>query len=354
MAEAKQTKEQKADLKAAQAAAPSEDELISMARRVPPLARDEDHSFVPAEDTQLTEAPFDDPELVTPDLTNQTIGEATAAFGEEEGSTLTITRPDRAESEYDINTTRLTETDIERMSDEQIKDSGLLKKSVGLIHPSRIAPSSTQLRAPTDGSPAAGTGSWPVNESQMPAVLPSDPPLEEADDRHDGHNGFAKAAGFNRHKDGTLRRKGLKIKGNEVRHAASLFLRLRQQFPQFTSEQLSDEFELQWLSGRAGAPQSHRPGGEASPHGLTAAGDDRVAPGNLGAQRAESERAFEADAAPGPIPPEARPEAGVPSENEPASTAVDQAKESSGETAEADQQAVKDAAKLENKPDDNK
>jgi hypothetical protein len=142
------------------------------------------------------------------------------------------------------------------------------------------------------------------------------------------------------------RRRGLHIKRNEVRHAASLYLRLRQQFPQFTQDQLADEFELQWLSGRSGAPQSHRAGSELSPHGLTAAGDDRVAPGNLGELRRD---ASEADPAQGPLPPEAVPEAGLPSENEPASTAVDQAKENSGETKAADEQAAKDAAKLENK-----
>lgn len=189
-----------------------------------------------------------------------------------------------------------------------------------------------------------------MHEGQMPAVMPTDGPVESAEERElAGDNTFAKAAGLNRNKDGSLSRKGLRVEKNEVAQAAALYLRLRQQFPAFTEEQLSDEFELQWLSGRAGAPQSHRAGEELSQHGLTEVGDDRVETINLGEQRAKSDAAFEADAQTPDLPAAQTPEAGLPSQNEPASTAVDAAKESSGETAEADKAAVKEAAKLEKK-----
>lgn len=333
-----QTKEQKADLKAAQQAAPSEEQLRDMATRVPPLVRDDEHSFVDVDDTDRET----DPDLIQPDLT----GEGVAALRmaeEEEGPMLKMTRPDPAKSTYERSSV-LSEVDLERMTDEQIRDSKALTKASPQIHPARLAPSSDRPRQPGSTAPAAGAGSWPVHEGQMPAVMPTDPPLEDAEDR-ELDNGFAKAAGFSTAKDGTLKRKGLSIEKNEVSEAAALYLRLRQQFPAFTRDQLADEFEVQWLSGRAGAEQSHRAGEELSQHGLTEVGDDRVTQTNLGELRATSDRAFEADPEPGPAPDAG--EAGAPTENEPASTAVDQAKESSGEAAAADEQAAKEFAKFD-------
>jgi hypothetical protein len=117
---------------------------------------------------------------------------------------------------------------------------------------------------------------------------------------------------------------------------------LRQQVSAFTKAQLADEFEAQWLSLRTGAEQSHRAGPELSGHGLTAVGDDRTTQVNLGELRAKSKAAFEADPEQSP---EGRLSSGLPSENEPASTAVDNAQEPSGETVEADEKAVKEAEK---------
>lgn len=325
-----QTAEQKAELKAAQEAAPDEETLRNIAARVPPLKRDEEHSFVPVEETDRPEGKD--------------------VQGEPEDSrpgSITVTRPDRANSTYE-RSAAFSEAEIERLSDEQLAElKGKIKSRVPLTH---LAPSSERPRQPGAKAPAAGAGSWPVHEGQMPAVMPTDGPVESAKERElAGDNTFAKAAGLNRNKDGSLSRKGLRVEKNEVAQAAALYLRLRQQFPAFTEEQLSDEFELQWLSGRAGAPQSHRAGEELSQHGLTEVGDDRVETINLGEQRAKSDAAFEADAQTPDLPAAQTPEAGLPSQNEPASTAVDAAKESSGETAEADKAAVKEAAKLEKK-----
>lgn len=316
-----QTKEQKAELKAAQAAAPNDETLRDIAARVPPLQRDAAHSFVPAEDTDA------------PDI------DATVAQPEAD-STITLTRGDPAESTYE-RSTAFSEVDLEHLTDEQIKDGKVLSKATNRVAPARLAPTSDRPRAPHARVPAAGAGTWPVNESQLPAVMPTDTPLDEHDDQHNpGDATFAKRARLNTNKDGSLSRKGIHIRKHEVSEAAALFLRLRQQFPGFTQEQLDDEFELQWLSNRVGAKQSHRPGAEASPHGLTAVGDERQVEQNLGQQRAKSDAAFEADPQNAAIPPTPVPEAGLPTANEPASTAPDAAKEPSGEAAEADQKAV--------------
>lgn len=343
----KQTAEQKADLKAAEKAAPDEETLRRIAASVPPLQRDADHSFVPVEKTDREE----DPELVQPNLTGTSMAAVEADYVADEGSKLKLTRhdyggKDRTGSTYE-RSSAIDETDLERMTDEQLKDSGALSKATPRIHPARIAPSSDRPRQPGSTAPAAGAGSWPVHEGQMPAVMPTDPVVEKADEK-DGDATFAKAAGFKQTEDGTLARKGLRISKKDTTHAAALYLRLRQQFPNFTKEQLADEFEVQWLSGRAGAPQSHRPGEELSQHGLTAVGDDRVDVVKLGELRATEAAAFEAD----PEKPAAgpsTPEAGLPSENEPASTAVDAAKESSGETAKADEKAVAQTEKIAEK-----
>lgn len=336
-----QTKEQKAELKAAQAAAPSDEELTDIARRVPPLVRDAEHSFVPQEETDAET----DPELLNPDLTGKDIADVEADFVADEGGDIKITRPGRIKGDY-TRSTAFTESDLERLSDEQVEK--LVKKAGPRFHPSRLGLSDRQ-RSPNFRTPAAGAGSWPVNESQLPAVLPSDPPVEDADDRNTlSDNTFTGATGFSRAKDGSLKRKGLNIGKKEVAAAAALYLRLRQQFPEFTTEQLGDEFELQWLSLRSGAEQSHRAGPEMSSAGQTAAGDARTTETNLGELRRSSDRAFEAD--PEQVPPEVA-GAGAPSTNEPASTAVDQAKKPSGETAAADKQAAAEVAKFDHDGD---
>lgn len=338
----KQTKEQKEALEAAQKAAPSEKEQLRMKASVPPLQRDSEHSFVSADETDVPAA--SDPELAQPNLTNTSLAEAECQYQQDEDSNLKLTRPDRAKSTYE-QSSALGEVDLERLSDDQIKDANVLTKATPRYHPARIAPSSDRPRQPGERAPAAGAGSWPLNESQMPAVMPTDPPVE---DREDLDNGFASSAGFRQNKDGTLARKGLKIEKSDVTAAAALYARLRQQFPGFTKDQLADEFELQWLSGTAGQPQSHREGEGLSQHGLTAVGDVRVAEPDLGKLRSE---AYEAD--PAEPTPGAAPAAGLPSTNEPATKAPDAAKENSGETAEADAKAAEQIAKFDHDGDGN-
>jgi hypothetical protein len=332
-----QTSKQKEELEKAQASAPSKDELRDIASRVPPLQRTDETSFVSVEDTDLET----DPEAIQPNLT----GTGTAGLAAAEETTLKVTRPDPAKSTYE-RSTALGEVELERMTDEQIKSAGVLKKATPQINPARLAGTSDRPRQPTARVPAAGAGSWPLNESQMPAVMPTDPPVE---DRAELDNGFAKAAGFSSNKDGTLAKKGLRIRKNEVSAAAALYASLRQRFPQFTKEQLADEFETQWLSMRIGGEQSHRAGPELSSQGLTAVGDHRVETVGLGELRAKSDAAFEAD--PAKSSPSNAPAAGLPSENEPASKAVDDAKEPSGETAAADKAALAAAAKFDHDGD---
>ena len=332
-----QTKEQKETLKAAQASAPSDDQLRDMAARLAPLERDEEHSYVPAEDTAEAEL---DTEDVQPNLTTDDSALETAS------KNITITRPDNAESTYE-RSTAFTEAELERLTDDQIKDAKVLSKATPLVSPARLG-QSDRPRQPTFRTPAAGAGSWPLNESQMPAVLPSDPPVEAADSRDLGGNGFAKRAGFKSNKDGTLVRKGLRIEKNQVAQAAALHASLRQQFPHFTSDQLADEFEAQWLSLRSGAEQSHRAGPELSPHGQTAVGDARVKDVAFGKLRSET---YEADPDTAPPAPETVPSTGLPSTNEPATTAPDMVKEDSGETAEADEKAKAEFAKFDHDND---
>jgi hypothetical protein len=334
---AAEKKAMQADLKAAEAAAPSEEELREIATRVPPLVRDEEHSFVETEGQDV------DAEDVAPDLTGK--GYA-PLYDDIDDSTIKVTRADRAKSTYE-RSSAFRETDLERLTDEQIKSSGLLKKATSAVHPARLAPSSDRPRQPGSTAPAAGAGSWPVHEGQLPAVMPTDGPVEDAADREVGDNGLATRLGLSKGKDGTLTRKGLSIAKNETAGAAALYLRLRQQFPSFTKEQLADEFEVQWLSGNVGGLQSHRAGEELSQHGLTEVGDDRVEITELGKLRRE---APEADPRANPAAPGA-PDTGLPSVNEPASVAIDDAKEPSGETVEADEEAKKLAAKFDHDGD---
>lgn len=330
-----QTKEQKEELEKAKAAAPSKEEQANMASRVPPLARTEETSFVPVEDTDATDVK---PEDVQPNLTDTSLAALEASTADAE---LTIQREDRAKSTYK-RSAALTEVDIERMTDAQLKDANVLKKAVPRYHPARLAPSSERERSPLQRSPAAGPGTWPVPEDQLPAAMPSDPPLDE---RPDGDKTFSGVTGFTqtdkglsyRAKAGTV----LNIPKKEVAGAAALYLRLRQQFPHFTTEQLNDEFAIQYET-RIGGPQSHRPGDEISPHGLTAVGDDRVPQPLVGPLRKD---APEAD--PAASTPASPPAAGLPSTNEPASRAPDMAKEPTGETDKADAEAKAEFAKFD-------
>jgi hypothetical protein len=338
MTDAVQTPEQEAALVQAEAAKPSDETLRRLAASVPPLVRDEDHSFVEADDTDIET----DPDLITP------VGDGVTAPLGQKPSTVEVTRADRAGSTYRRSTV-VTEADLERMSDEQIKESGLLDKGQSRVPPSRLQHGS-RPRQPGQYAPAAGAGTWPMNESQMPAVMPTDPPLED-NGRKPGDNTFAAVAGFKQTEDGSLVRNGLEIKGHDVSHAASLYLMLRQQFPAFTREQLADEFEVQWLSGRSGAPLSHRAGEELSTNGLTATGDDRVQEPVLGEARKEASKAEPAAAS---APASELPEAGLPSANEPASTAVDAAKTDAEGTTEADRQSVAETRELAPKEQEQK
>src|SRR6476469_7497491 len=145
-----QTPEQKEALASAEASRPSDEELRRLSASVPPLKRDEEHSFIPAEDLDRET----DPELVQP------VGEAaTNPQPAEEPGTLTMTRPDRAESTYE-RSAAVSEVDLERMSDEQIRESGVLDHGVSRVHPSRLQPHQ-RPRQPGQYAPAAGAGSWP-------------------------------------------------------------------------------------------------------------------------------------------------------------------------------------------------
>lgn len=331
---------------------PTDEELASMARRISPLQRDEEHSFVPAEDT---DAP-DDPDLVQPNLT----GGGNAELRAQEAELQKDAKPfklqakiGRIKSEEQTVST-VNESSLERLSDEDIKAAGLLKADATRIHPARISPSSERTRTPLQRAPAAGPGTWPVPEGQLPAVMPSDPPIEDAEDVEPGDKTFLAASGFktttsgdlavNRPKAGTT----VTIPKKRIKEAAAIYYGIRNQFPHFTQEQIADEFLVRFESG-IGQPQSHRAADELSQHGLTAVGDDRVNPVMLGTERATADEAFEAD--PEASPSAETPSAGLPSQNEPASTAPDMAKEPSGETAAADKKAVADGSKFDHDGD---
>lgn len=336
------------DITDVQDQAPTDEQLTDMARRISPLVRDEEHSFVPVEDTDAE----DDPDLLQPNLTgggNSELRAQEAAMQQEAKGVKLRTKIGRIESEPKTMY-NLRESDLERMTDEEIKEAGLLKGGAGLIHPARISPSSERTRTPLQRSPAAGPGTWPVPEGQLPAVMPSDPPIEDSEDVEPGDKTFEAVSGFKVGTSGDLAIKRAKagttltIPKKRVREAAAIYLGIRNQFPHFTQEQIADEFLLRFESG-IGESQSHRAADELSQHGLTAVGDDRVSPVMLGNERAKSDEAFEAD--PEASPASNAPSAGLPSTNEPASTAPDMAKEPSGETAKADAKAIKGAEKFD-------
>ncbi len=278
--------------------------------RTAPLVRDEEHSFVQQEASEVP------PEELQPDLTK------TGVAGLEVDPPATIiVKADDVE-----HTIPLTCERLEIMSDEDIADAGLLTDAPPLVHPARIAPTSERQRTPLQRAPAAGPGTWPVPEDALPAVMPSDPPVEEGEEPGDasltGYPPF-KASG---RKVVIYSSEGAKseVEPDETKNAAALYLRLRNQFPHFTEDQLSDEFIIQWES-RVGAKQSFRPGQELSQHGETAVGDPRVTEVPLGELREEA-----SEAQPNSLPPEpgayTLPEAGLPSTNEPASRHQDDEK----------------------------
>jgi hypothetical protein len=179
--------------------------------------------------------------------------------------------------------------------------------------------------------------------------MPSDPPVEDRRADSVGDNTFAGITGFSE-SGGSLKLQGvrsgttLKIEKNQVRAAAALYLRLKQQFPQFTTEMLNDEFAIQF-EGAIGNSQSFRETGGLSQHGDTAVGDPRVTFVPLGAER---QKASEAQPAPS-TPSVSASEAGLPSVNEPSSRAPDDAKAGSTSTDqdEADKKAAEQFAKFD-------
>lgn len=334
--EASLAKERAEDLKQALASAPSEEEQADMQARIAPISRDEDHSFVPVEETDVP----DDPELLAPDLTR------TGVAGLEPAPELVERELKKADGETAV--VRVDEARLERMSDEEIKSSGVLKKPTELVHPARLAPTSERVRTPYQRSPAAGPGTWPVHEGQLPAVMPSDPPIEDRRAESEGDNTFTGVTGFST-KDGGLKLAHagtvVNIAKNEVRHAAALYLRLRQQFPHFTTEMLNDEFAIQWEAG-IGKRQSHRPSQELSQHGDTAVADPRITLVELGKERANAP-----EAQPGPSTLASPPAAGLPSENEPATRHPDDAKPDKGTSMDdADAKALETIEKFKEAP----
>jgi len=292
-----------------EADARSEDDLIGTIH-TPPLERDDEHSFIQAEEYE------GDVAELAPDLT----GVGVKGLVLDPPATIDVKADDV------VHKIPLTVERLEIMSDEDIADAGLLTEAPPLVHPARIAPTSERQRTPYQRSPAAGPGSWPVPEDALPAVVPSDPPKEDGEDPGDGTlTGYPpfKAEG---RKVAVYSSKGVKseVEPDETKNAAALYLRLRNQFPHFTEDQLSDEFIIQW-EARVGAKQSFRPSQELSQHGDTAVADPRVTQVNLGEEREDASVAqprsvaFEPSAA-------NTPEAGLPSLNEPASRYKDDEK----------------------------
>jgi hypothetical protein len=296
----------------ARVAALSEDDL-KVSSHTAPLVRDEEHSFVQAEPSEFTV------EELQPNLTG--IG----------GAGLVVEPPAMIEIKANdiVHKVPLTESRLEIMSDEDIADAGLLEDAPSLIHPARVAPTSERQRTPLQRAPAAGPGSWPVPEDALPAVVPSDPPKEDAETGEP--LGDATLSGYPPFKvEGrkvvVYSSEGARseVEADETTNAAALYLRLRNQFPHFTEAELSDEFVIQW-EGRVGAKQSMRPSQELSQHGDTAVGDPRVTEVDLGELRKEATQAQPRSLPPSP-PASVTPEAGLPSVNEPATRAPDDEK----------------------------
>ncbi|RPJ87099.1 MAG: hypothetical protein EHM18_02835 [Acidobacteria bacterium] len=276
----------------------------------PPLERDAEHSFVVAEETEYT------PEELQPDLTKTGV----AGLALDPVPTIIVKADD---VEHKIP---LTEARLEIMSDEDIADAGLLTDAPPLVNPARVAPTSERQRTPLQRASAAGPGSWPVPEDSLPAVMPSDPPVEEGEAPGDATLSGYPPFKVEGRKVAIYSSEGVRseVAPDETVNAAALYLRLRNQFPHFTEDMLSDEFVIQWES-RVGGKQSMRPGQELSQHGDTAVGDPRVSFVELGEDRLAMDIAQ-----PNSLPPEpgarSMPEAGLPSVNEPAVRAQDDEK----------------------------
>jgi len=156
--------------------------------------------------------------------------------------------------------------------------------------------------------------------------MPSDPPKEDGEDPGDATLTGYPPFKFEGRKVVVFSSEGAKseVAPDETKNAAALYLRLRNQFPHFTEDELADEFIIQW-EARVGAKQSFRPSQELSQHGDTAVGDPRVTQVNLGEEREDA-----SVAQPRSIPFEPStantPEAGLPSVNEPASRYKDDEK----------------------------
>jgi hypothetical protein len=185
--------------------------------------------------------------------------------------------------------------------------------------------------------------------------MPSDPPKEDGEDPGDATLTGYPPFKFEGRKVVVFSSEGAKseVAPDETKNAAALYLRLRNQFPHFTEDELADEFIIQW-EARVGAKQSFRPSQELSQHGDTAVGDPRVTHVPLGVERAEA-----TEAQPNSLPPEpgayATPEAGLPSVNEPASRAQDDEKfglENKGTQDEADLEAMAQTVALRKKEEE--
>jgi len=148
--------------------------------------------------------------------------------------------------------------------------------------------------------------------------MPSDPPVEEGEDPGDatlsGYPPFKQEG----RKVVIFSSEGAKseVAPDETKNAAALYLRLRNQFPHFTEDMLSDEFIIQW-EGRQGGGQSMRTNQEVSQHGDTAVADPRVTFVERGDELLAQPKAQPRSL---PLEPSAAgtPEAGLPSVNEPA------------------------------------
>jgi len=279
-----------------EADARSEDELEVLSH-TPPLVRDEEHSFVQQE-------PYEgNPAKVQPDLTQN---------------------KDVLDFSYDGR--YYHEAEVERMTDEEIVEAGLLNEVQAGAH-SRIAPTSERQRTPLQRAPAAGPGTWPVPEDSLPAVMPSDPPKEDGEEPGDATLTGYPPFNFEGRKVVVYSSEGARseVAPDETVNAAALYLRLRNQFPHFTEDELSDEFIIQW-EARVGAKQSFRPSQELSQHGDTAVGDPRVTLIELGEARKDASQA-QPNSLPHDFPASSVPPTGLPSVNEPASRAPDGEKE---------------------------
>lgn len=241
--------------------------------RIAPSVRTDD-TLVPQDVDRET-----DPDLVQPNLTEEGVSMRSVEeqFRQEFGTVEVEFGSGKKNAETIKTRVVPTAEVVEGLTDEQIEDSGLLDETHPIVHPARISPSSDRPRTPYQKEPAAGPGTWPVPEDALPAAMPSDPPRE--DSATAGSKTFADVSGIkvSRAKDSdeieeitvSSTRAGnpiITIPRKQVAPAAHLWMQLRQQHPDLTKEQLLDEFYIQ-VEAMVGV---------VSPHGLTAAGDDRT------------------------------------------------------------------------------